>query len=290
MKLGEIVPLNEAKSLSKAGITRINREDIPATIKYVSKISGIPQRDLYKLGSVEKSPTSGDIDLAIDVNKHKIDSVHKKMVEALGEDNVVVNKGTKVYSYAVPIGGSSEKKVQVDFMFVENIEWAQFAYYSAGEESKYKGAIRTILLSSVAAALQEPGTDHFEYDENGEIIIRAGRTVELGKGLKRIFQYRPKDASGENYLKTMKSVPIDKFKQMFPDVEIKGEDVIIDDPKTVVQILFGEGTLVDDVKTTEQVLNLIKQKFNVAQQEKIFKVAKARAKQLKGIKLPGVLQ
>jgi len=290
MKLEEIVQLNEAKVLTKAGVTRIRREDIPATIKYVSKLSGIPVRDLKPLGSVGKSATSGDVDLAVDAKAYNSERVHTKMVKALGDENAHMNKGTRVNSYAVPIAGIGDKKVQVDLMFADNVDWAQFAYYSAGEGSKYKGAIRTILLTSVAGALNEPGTDHFEYDDNGELTIRAGRSVDLNKGMRRIFQHRPKKKSGEGYLKTMKSIPIDKFKQMFPDVEIKGDDVIIDDPKLVVQLLFGKDTLVDDVRTAEQLLNLIKTKFNVAQREKILKIAKSRMSQLKGMKIPGALK
>lgn len=290
MRLNDLVSLHEAKVMTKAGVVRIRRDDIPATIKYVSKLSGVPVKELKPLGSVGKVATSGDIDLAVDATKFNAEKIHAKIIKVVGEENAHMNKGTRVNSYAIPIGGEGDKKVQVDFMFVDNIEWAQFAYFSAGDDSKFKGAVRTILLTSVAAALQEPGTDHFEYDDSGQLVIRAGRTVELGKGMKRIFQYRPKKKDGEGYLKTMKSIPIEKFKDMFPDVEIKGDNVIIDNPKTVVQILFGKDTLVDDVRTAEQVLNLIKTRFNAAQQEKILMVAKARAKQLKGFKLPGVLK
>ena len=284
MKLSEIKFIKEGGAAAKQwGVGRVNKGDIAATIKYVSKIAGIPVKDLHPLGSVGKSPTSGDIDLAVDLNKHDMSAVHDKVMQHV-DDEGVLNKGTKIGSYAIPIQGNTGK-VQVDLMFVDNVDWASFAYYSAGADSKFKGVIRTLLLIGVASAMNEPGTDHFEYDD-GELIIRAGRTMDLTKGMRRIFQHRPKKKSGEGYLKTMKSVPVDEFKKMFPDVKISGDNVIIDDPKTVVQILFGEGTKVSDVRTAEQVLKLIK-KFDKKKQREILSNTKRRAKTLGNkMKLP----
>jgi hypothetical protein len=280
MKLEELI-LESGKLFKDTGT--VTRENIEKVIKLVKKTIG-KKEGIAPLGTTGKKAVSGDVDLGVDESKIKREPAVNKMTKAFGDGKKV---GPDQVSFSVPYGGKAN--AQVDLMFGSNLEWVQFAYY-ADPESKYKGVVRTILLTSVTAAMNEPGTDHFEYDENGELTIRAGRTVELTKGMKRIFQYRPKKKTGEGYLKTMKSIPIDKFKDMFPDVEIKGDDVIIDDPKTVVQILFGKDTLTDDVRTAEQVLNLIKTKFNIAQQDKIFKVAKSRLSRIKGIILPGVLK
>lgn len=278
MKINEIVQLNEGGfAAADWGVGKINKGDIPATIKYVSKISGIPMKDLHPLGSVGKKAKSGDIDLAVDVNKYSKDAIHDKMMEELNHEGVF-NKGTNVGSYAVPIQGN-KGKIQVDLMFVNNIDWAKFAYYSAGDESKYKGAIRTILLMAVAASLNEPGTDHFEYNEDGDLVIRAGRTLDLAKGLRRIFQFRPRKKSGEGYVKTMKSIPVDEFKLMYPEVEVDGENVIIDDPEMVVAMLFGPGVKPKDVNTAEKVLELIREKFG-KDTDKVLDFAKGRIKAL----------
>lgn len=278
MKLEEIKILNEGgAAMAEFGVGKINKGDIPATIKYISKISGIPTKDLHPLGSVGKKPTSGDIDLAVDIHKYDKDVIHKKMMDELnneGEREAAPN----VNSYAVPIQGN-KGKVQVDLMFVTNTDWASFSYFSAAD-SKYKGAIRTILLMSVSAALNEAGQDHFEYNEDGDLIIRAGRTLDMAKGLRRIFQHRPMKKSGEGYLKTMKSLPMDKFKEMFPDIEVKGGDIIIDDPQTVLDILFGGGVKPKDVESYEQVLKLIQTKFSKKDQEKILSLTKGRVKSL----------
>ena len=280
MKLQEIILKEGGAALKAAHVGRIEKSDIPTTINYVSKLSGIPEKDLHILGSAGKSATSGDLDFGIDVNQFSPDKINSIMTDRLGKDNASYNKGFRIGSYAVPIAGDEGKgRVQVDFMFVDNPEWAKFSYFSAGTKSKYKGAIRTLLLMGIAAALNEEGTDHFEYDPDGSIVIRAGRTLDLNKGLRRIFQYRPKKASGE-YMKSMKTISVDEFKKMFPDVNVSGGEVFITDPKKVLTILFGPGVKTKDVQTAEQVIKLIKQKFSKAKQEEIFLHVKQRAKSL----------
>jgi len=288
MKLANLNMLKEGgNATSKWETRRVNKKDIPPTITYVSKISGIPRKDLHAIGSVGKVSSSGDIDLAVDANEYDPEELHKKMMSVLDNEGVY-NKSTKVASYAVPIKGDPSKgKVQVDFMYASSVNWAKFAYHSEGEGSRYKGAIRAILLSSVAAAINEPGTDHFEFDGD-DLIIRAGRTVDLSAGLRRIFQHRPKNKKGDRYLKTMKAIPIEDFKEMFPNVEVKGGQSIIDDPEKVVKILFGSSAKPSDVNTAEQLIALIKKKFDEETQKKIFKIAGMRAKPLIGkMKIPG---
>lgn len=280
MKLTDIVIKEGGYALKDAGVGRIKREDIPATVQLVSQITGIPTEDLHPLGSVGKMPDSGDIDLGVETGKYDPEEVHQRMCAELGEDLCTYNKGTKVASYAFPIAGDKSKGlVQVDLMYVDNPQWATFSYHSPGADSQYKGAIRAMLLMGVAATYQEPGTDHFEFDPNtGEIIIRAGRTLDLNKGLRRIFQYRPKDKKGTKYLKTMKTITPAEFKEMFPDVEVHGDEIVIDDPKKILTILFGPGVKPKDVHTAEQTIALIKDKFDEERQAAIFQKAAERAR------------
>lgn len=283
MKLTEIVVNEGGAALKTAGVQRINREDIPATVQYVSQISGIPVENLHPLGSVGKTPNSGDIDLGVDANQYNPEEIHKRMCGELGEDSCTFNKGTKVASYAIPIAGDpTNGLVQVDLMYTPNPEWATFAYHSPGATSEYKGAVRTMLLMGVAASYQEPGTDHFEYDPtSGDLIIRAGRTLDLNAGLRRIFQFRPKSKKTDQYLKTMKTISVNDFKNMFPDVEVHGDNVIIDNPIEVLTILFGKGVKPKDVGTAEQVIKLIKTKFSKERQEQIFRKAAERARSVR---------
>lgn len=287
MKLQEVAFLKEGGYATKEWqTTRIHNADISATIKHFSQLSGIPMRDLHAIGSTGKTPSSGDIDLAIDASKYDVDMIHQKIMDALNNEGVI-NKSTKVASYAVPIRGKDGKgKVQVDLMYGGNPNWMKFAYHSEGEGSKYKGAVRNILLSSVAAALNQPGTDYFEFDDD-QLVIRAGRTVDLSTGLRRIFQHRPKKKTGEGYLKSMKSMSIEEFKQQFPHIDVHGGNITIDDPAEVVKALFGSKYKPKDMNTAENILHIIKKKFDEDTQEKIFKIAKARARSVVGkMKLP----
>lgn len=283
----KLIDLQEGgKALSSKNVTRIAKEDIPATIKYVSKISGVPIKDLYPIGSVGKTDTSGDIDLAVDITNHHPQHVHERMLKALGGDDFgKYNDGIKTGNYAVPIQGQKDKLVQVDLMYVKNPKWAQFAYFSAGDRSKYKGAVRNILMSSVAATLDEKGKDVFHYDGD-DLIVRVGRGIDMNLGLKRLFQMRSKKKTGEGYVKTHQRVTPEEIRAAYPDLEFEGSNLIIDDPQEVVTVLFGPDIKPSHVDTAEELLELIK-RFPKARQDKIFEIARKRFRQHVGkIALP----
>lgn len=277
MKLVEIA-LREDAAPSTPGNTRVHNADIPTTIKYFSTISGIPVRDLHKVGTTGKTPSSGDIDLALDASKYDMDIIHNKIKGELGAGNV--NKNTKVASYIVPIRGKEDKgTVRIDLMYGGKPEWMKFAYHSEGDGSRYKGAIRSILLQSVAASMDKKGTDHMEFDGN-QLTIRAGRMVDLSTGLKRSFQYKNKKKDGTGYDDKFTSVSVDDFKKKFPNIEVKGGEVIVDDPAEFVKILFGSATKPAHVNTAEEIIALIKKKFDGDTQDKIFRIARMRAKNI----------
>lgn len=281
------------KSLSKEGYEtkRIKRGQIAGTLQYISKHIGVPTRQLHKLGSTGKLQTSGDIDIAIDSEKFGERQIGHRL-KKLSKGRYKEHKGIKVTSYAIPIRGDEEQGlVQVDVVFTPNTNWAKFAYHSEGEGTKYKGALRGVLLSAVAKFINKPGMDHIEYDdEDHEITIQAGRSVELSQGMLRTFKHRPLGKDG-NLVKNPQSIPIEKFKELYPNVEVKGGQVIVDDPEKVVKLLFGSTTKPDDVRTVEQILRLIKRKFDDETQDKIFKHAAKKAKPLtKKMRIPPELE
>ena len=132
---------------------RISRADVPATIKWIEQVTGIEfPRDRW-LGSTGKKPTSGDLDLAVDLNevsKEQLAGVLTQFVQSQGLDSreYVVKKGE--VHLCTPIGGDANRGfVQTDFMFFPNLDWGGF-YYSGGEDSEYKGMNRNVLMSSIA--------------------------------------------------------------------------------------------------------------------------------------------
>ena len=77
---------------------RINKDDVPATIAYLEKILGIQIPKENWLGSTGRAPTSGDLDIAIDVNKKSKDNIANaliKFVQSKKQDpnDFVVKKG-----------------------------------------------------------------------------------------------------------------------------------------------------------------------------------------------------
>lgn len=287
MKLKDISLIEASDAMAKShGTARIQRGDINPTIKYVSDLIGVPRGDLHPLGSVGKLEDSGDIDLAVDLNKFHPEHIDRVM-KSHGLEGYY-DKDRQVATYAVPVRGEEGKgKVQVDLMYTSNPNWAKFSYFSPGAGSRYKGAVRTVLLGAIAQNLNEPGTDHMEFTPDGELIVRAGRTMHLPSGLKRVYQYKEKNIGMDGYSPNMKNVSPEDFAKMYPEVTVKGGNLIVDDPEKVVKILFGKGVTPDQVESAEQVLHLVKKHFTPDQQKKIYRIASEKLKHLSGkVRLP----
>jgi len=135
---------------------RINQADVPATIKYIENILGIDFPPERWLGSTGRKPTSGDLDLGVDLNeidKDQLATALQQIVTSQGLDprEWVVKKGE--VHFRTPIAGDPNKGyVQTDFMFFPNLDWGTF-YYGGAEGSAYKGMNRNVLMSSMAKAL-----------------------------------------------------------------------------------------------------------------------------------------
>jgi len=135
---------------------RINQADVPDTIKYIENILGIEFPPERWLGSTGRAPTSGDLDLAVDLNeidKDQLAAALQQIVTGQGLDprEWVVKKGE--VHFKTPIAGDPNNGyVQTDFMFFPNLDWGTF-YYGGGEGSAYKGMNRNVLMSSMAKAL-----------------------------------------------------------------------------------------------------------------------------------------
>ena len=135
---------------------RINQADVPATIKYIENILGIDFPPERWLGSTGRKPTSGDLDLGVDLNeidKDQLAAALQQIVTSQGLDprEWVVKKGE--VHFRTPIAGDPDKGyVQTDFMFFPNLDWGTF-YYGGAEGSAFKGMNRNVLMSSMAKAL-----------------------------------------------------------------------------------------------------------------------------------------
>jgi len=173
---------------------RINRQDVPATIRWIEQVTGIEfPRDRW-LGSTGKKPTSGDLDLAVDLNevsKEQLAGILSQFVQSQGLDpREYVSKRGEVH-LRTPIGGDANRGfVQTDFMFFPNLDWGSF-FYSGGEDSEYKGMNRNVLMSSIAKqqGLKVGANGMFSRATNE--LVRGGMdpdyvaSVLLGRGATR---------------------------------------------------------------------------------------------------------
>ena len=133
---------------------RINQSDVAQTVAWIETLTGIDFPRERWLGSTGKTPTSGDLDLAVDANEVSKDQLAARLIQwakSHGEDpKNWIKKGGEVH-LRTPINGRPENGfVQTDFMFFPNLDWGGFYYGGGGAGSAYKGVVRNVLLSSLA--------------------------------------------------------------------------------------------------------------------------------------------
>lgn len=256
MKISEL--LAETKILLEGGnvfeltddtplTQRILRKDITPTIKWLEKITKLTLLD-NTLGSVGKKESSGDLDLAVDENTISKDDLISQLVNWCRENGVpqdeIANKPKKGTSpafkagwvaksgisvhFRTPIKGDPDNGfVQTDFMFTSDPVWMKFGMYAAGDVSKYSGADRNLLMSSVAKAQglkyswqkglirrederpisKEPnviaqhlfgrGVDHHVFDSVENMQAQINKTPKLKALLKELYATLKDDPKGQ---------------------------------------------------------------------------------------------
>lgn len=135
---------------------RINQADVPATIAWVEQVTGLEFPQDRWLGSTGRKPTSGDLDLAVDVNDATKDQLAAHLTEFITSNGLDprewVKKAGEVHLRTPIAGDPNRGYVQTDFMFFPNLDWGTF-YYGGGEGSNYKGMNRNVLMSSIAKSM-----------------------------------------------------------------------------------------------------------------------------------------
>jgi len=242
--------LNEGGNAIKQSIP-IKREYIPATLNYIytnflPKV-GLTSDDVATLGSTGKKDVSGDLDIGMSFKKiiqknssvNTLEDVFKFFMSKASSafPEVVLSKGINVISVACPIVGSTGY-CQADFMLVDNLEFAQFIYYSPTQmESQYKGLYRNELLFII---IKYAG--YHVTDQVGDTPTQWERYfIDMNMGLMKKVQGLPKRKSGEGRVKnpvTINTIPVSN------DVE------------TVLEMIFGPGVKPEDINTFEKLYKL----------------------------------
>jgi hypothetical protein len=200
------------------------------------------------------------------------------MTDACGNPPHVT--GGSTYSFAVPAG---EIKVQVDLMFVPDVDWAKFSHFAA-ENSKHKSGVRNELIHSALKYSMKTGQDVRVKDKEGNDIVRASRAYKLDVGVERLFKVAPIRKDGKGRVKGVKPANPDEVEQTLKDLGLKRnfskEPDIIRDPTTFANMLFGPDVSPDDMASTEQMIALIA-KYKKKYAAEIFRDAVKGIKRLK---------
>ena len=159
------------------GVGIIHHSEIKPTLLKLEKELGIP---LLKnaLGSVGKKEFSGDIDIAVKLDKDQIADFAERLEAAPSIQEI---KKSSVFMTVVDIVGYDPKKqlegkertgkVQIDFM-PGDVDFMKNYYHSPhskemsqdGRHSNYKGIHRNIMIASIAGALEVKASDETTSD------------------------------------------------------------------------------------------------------------------------------
>ena len=163
---------------------RIKQGEIPSTINWLEQITGLDfteekhERDnlpVKWLGSTGRKIDSGDLDLSVDANEISKDQLVAKLVNWCNQVKVdparyIKKTGSAVHFFTAINGNPKNGFAQTDFMFSNKPRWTQFVL-SNDPASKYKGALRNIMMNSIAKALG------YKLNQNDGIMDRASNEL-----------------------------------------------------------------------------------------------------------------
>lgn len=156
---------------------RINRDDVPATIKWIEHVSDIRFPEETWLGTTGRKSSSGDLDLAVDETAIDKDTLIKVLLSS-GVDAKAIKKSGDSVHIMVPIGGRlGQGYVQADLMFGDP-KWQAFSMSGGAEGSTLTGMSRHVILASIISALH-PGLK-WSY-KHGLVDRVTNTTIEDGK-------------------------------------------------------------------------------------------------------------
>lgn len=255
------------------GISKIKKENILATLDLLQNKIFSPigiQRDSWDiLGSTGKKPESGDIDIAMDINRALKESNSKdlneyaakivKRCEELGwQVNNRMNTGFKMIHIGLPIVGQKDQIAQVDIMTSTDMDFTRFKYFAPSiTESKYKGAFRSMMIDCILKYATLAAAEDASDDEKQSYIAPDGRVYPYIR-----FQHLALSVDG-----LWKNVKTLKGKRVFlsnPKKDKEASKFITSNPEEILNLLFGKNLFkVSDFNSFESIWNnvLFSEKF-----------------------------
>ncbi len=274
---------------SKHATQRATPADVAQVLLFTSRALKIPRDTLKndligsaKLTILGKKKDSSDVDIALAMKDHDPADTNNLMLKAVGGKGSY-NPGTKVGSYAVPVG--EDRRVQVDLMFVSDKSWAKWIYHSSeGDESQYPGAVRNIILMTALAYTQEHGKDFVHRDHEGKPVMRASKSIKMDLGMERLFKMAKFNKKTGRYNKGIEKVDPKEIEahlhELGMHVEFSHDPEITNNPDHVASFVFGAGVKAKDLMTAEDVIKHVHEMANARE------VVQACRSELKRLKLP----
>ena len=156
---------------------RINQADVPATVKWIESVTGLPFPEQRWLGTTGRKSSSGDLDLSVDASTIDKETLIQTLLSN-GVDRAAIKKSGDSVHVLTPIAGDpANGYVQSDLMFGEP-EWQSFSMSGADEGSKLTGMSRHVILASIVNALNP--SLKWSY-KNGLVDRVTNATIENGK-------------------------------------------------------------------------------------------------------------
>jgi len=249
------------ESLIIEGGNAVKADPIPAIVapkvydeieKKVHSISKFKNIDMAALGSIGKKAddqTNGDIDVAIRVDTK--DELNEIVDTCFGDCEINYNTMKTITSFGYPYNIDGYKGIaQVDFMIVQNMDWAKAYYHSPNlktGESKYKGVVRTTLLNDIVSCIPVKDAKD-EYFEDGVTVKKHWKHTFNTEG---IF-IQLVDFCGKNGKPVKNGKKLKEF-----------EKLVTNDPTNLVKFLFGDNGDIKDINSVESLWEAIhdKKKF-----------------------------
>jgi len=149
---GNVFKNNDGQAVTQ----RINQTDVKPTLNWLEQILNLDLQN-NTLGSTGLKPTSGDLDVAVDISQISPDQLVAELTQWCNSHQLkaqeYIKKGGGQIHFKTPITGNPDKGyVQTDFMFMKNLGVGKF-FLAAPANSEYSGRDRHIMFNSIAKPL-----------------------------------------------------------------------------------------------------------------------------------------
>ena len=221
--------LNEGGNAIKSSSPVSGDKALPIAEKVIGILKErYPDTEFAPIGSVGKKnaeQTSGDIDIAVELDFSESENVKKVLEEKYPDMEIKSMKGLRILSVGLPY---ESQVVQVDLMFFPDIELAKFFYHSPDftkNESEFKGSVRNMLMTSILKNIPVQDYRNTTF-ENGHIKDLYKYSFNPEKGLVILHQsFEGKDGQERKTKQTIKDDTVEVSKNVEEIVKfMMGED------------------------------------------------------------------